>query len=284
MLNLTFIGDLTVDNYKTLNQVKLGGASLNQAVWAKRFGHNPTILAAVGNDDLGKKYQEFLKKEKINKQFVPVLKGKTSQIEITLNEIGERFFGNWEAGVLKKYHLGQREKDFLLTQDAVCLPVYFPIRNLLAEVSSHISHMPYKTDVSHKTNFPHPLLAADFDDLSQFQKKTDFLEKHLPFLDLVFLGLDKKNDKKLIQQLKTLAIKYQKTIVVTLNRLGSLAIVKNEVFHQKAKKVKIKDTTGGGDGFLVGFMIEYLKSKNVKKSLSSGTKVASKAISRFGAY
>ncbi|MBI3981224.1 hypothetical protein HY345_04465 [Candidatus Microgenomates bacterium] len=271
MLNLTFIGDLTLDNYKTLNQVKLGGASLNQAVWAKRLGQEPTIMAAVGDGDLGKKYLDFLKKENIN-CLVKQIKGKTSQIEIFLDENGERRWGKWAVGVMRDYHLGDEEKDFLLTQDAVCLPVYFPIRHLLAEVSSHISH------------FPHPLLVADFDDLSQFQKKTAFLEKHLPFLDLVFLGLDKQNDKKLIQQLKKLSKEFQRTIIVTLNAQGSVCFANDQEERQTAQKIKAVDTTGGGDAFLVGFVIEYLKTKNISIALQKGTSLATKAITRMGAY
>lgn len=270
MFNLSFIGDLTVDVYKDLKKIRLGGASLNQAIWTKRLGHNPTVLAAIGEDDFGKKYLDFLKKENIN-ALVKQIKGKTSRIEIFLDENGERHWGKWAVGVMRDYHLGDEEKDFLLTQDAVCLPVYFPTKHLLSDLSN-LSHL---GDL---------FIISDFDDLSQFNKNTGFLEKNLPFLDLVFCGLDKENDKELIEKLKILSGKFQKIIVVTLNVQGSVCFAKGREFLQKAEKINAVDTTGGGDAFLVGFVIEYLKSKNIKKSLEKGKVLATKAISRLGAY
>lgn len=275
MFKIAFLGDLTVDIYKDLKEVRLGGASLNQAIWTKRLKQQSTILGAVGTDWFGRKYFKFFQQKKI-KHLVKTVSGKTSQIEITLNKQGERFFGNWEPGVLKKYHLTREEKVFLKTQDAVCLPVYFPTRHLLTELTqSNKAYESYQTE---------SLLVADFDDLSHFSKKTDFLEKHLPLLNLLFLGLDKTNDKKLINKIKKFSQKYQKIIVVTLNQEGSVAFDKGKPIWQKAQKVKVVDSTGGGDAFLVGFLVEFLKTRNLQKALAAGTEIASLAISRLGAY
>lgn len=278
-MKLAFVGDLTVDIYPKLNKTHLAGSSLNCSVWAKKLGAEPTILAAVGTDEAGKKYQEFFKRKNFSLKFLKTLKFPTSNIEIFLDKNGERSWGKWDPGVLAKYHLEKKDFDFLKTCDAVAMPVYAKTKHLLDELLcfTHHPHLPQR---------PHPLIVIDFDDLSQFGKNTKIIEDHLPYIDIVFCGLDIVKDAKIIRKLQSLASSYSspKLIVVTLNKNGSLAFLGNQVFRQKADKVKVVDSTGGGDAFLAGFLVEYLKSQNTQNSLKKGTEIATQAIQQIGAY
>ncbi|MCL5675903.1 MAG: PfkB family carbohydrate kinase [Patescibacteria group bacterium] len=313
MLKLAFIGDLTVDIYPALNKRVLGGSSLTSALWAKKLGAKVSIMAAVGDDllrirhsgeppvggdsrikngfrtqlrksyagqasqnDVGTEFIDFCKQEKINTDFIKVIPGKTSSIEIFLDQNGERTWGKWNPGALAGYHLDKKDYDFLKTQDAVSMPVYYKTRHLLKELLTIADRK------------PSPLVVIDFDDLSQFQKSTKIIEDNLPYIDIVLCGLDMVSDAKIIRKLQKLALKrcdfvqgrtLQKIFVVTLNKNGSLAFFGNKVFRQKADKIKTINSNGAGDAFLAGFLVEYLKSKSITKSLRKGTRVATMAIS-----
>lgn len=274
MSKIAFVGDLTVDVYTNLKQTKLGGSSLNQAVWTRRMGDEPVIIGRVGDDDFGKKYLSFLKNEKINSEGVIVAVGKTSQIEIFVDEKGERSYGDWVKGVCEKFHLQSEDILKISTCQAVCLPVYFPTKHLLPEVIS----------AKKTNNNPEQLIVADFDDFSQYDKKLDFLLQNLEGVDFVFCGLDQKLDKTLIEELKELAKTKKKNIVVTLNEKGSMAFISDQSFFQKAQNVKVVDSTGGGDAYIAGFISEYLKNQNIQSSMKNGTELATLAISKIGAY
>ena len=279
-MNLSFIGDLTVDIYPKLKKILLGGSSLTSARWAKKLGAECTILASVGNDEAGKRYQKFFKDNNFSLNTLITLNAPTSNIEIFIDKNGEHTFGEWEPGAYAEYHLSKSDFAFLKTQDAVCLPVYFKTRHLLDEIIK-----------INTTNDQKPLIAIDFDDLSQFGKNQKIIEDHLPYIDIVKLGLDIDIDRELIAEIKHLAVSTfspnnpnppnpPKLFLVTLNKNGSVVFCQGKEFWQKADNIKVKNTTGAGDAYIAGFLVEYLKSGDIKKSMKQGTNTATLAISK----
>jgi fructoselysine 6-kinase len=250
MLNIAFVGDLTVDIYPQKNKMNLGGSSLTSALWAKKFGVGVSILGAVGNDKAGEEYKKMFKKNGLSLDYLKTLNSETSSIEIFLDKDGEHTYGQWNAGAYVSYHLGEKELEFLKTEDAVVLPVYFKTRHLLAEVV--------------KIKQPKPILVVDFDDLSQFGKSCAIIKEHLKYIDIVKIGLDREKDAELMKELQKLKV----LTVVTLGSSGSVAFQNGKTYIQKTKKIKTKNTTGAGDVFLAGFLVEWMKTKDIIKSLS----------------
>lgn len=274
ILRIAFIGDLTVDIYPQAKKIHLGGSSLNGSMWVKRLGAMPAILASVGEDRAGKKYVAKLKREEIESERVKVLHGQTSAIEIFTDPSGERRYGEWKPGVLANYHLDPQDFFFLKHQNAGVLTVYGPTKHLLDELVSFGSARRRKK----------PLLVVDFADFGQLKKDMQLVESCIHSIDILVFGLDKDVDEALINQLKDIAAQTGALIVVTLGRWGSLAYAGDRSFIQPAKLVKVKDTTGAGDAFLAGFLVTYLKTKNIQRSLAAGTDLASRAIQKIGAY
>ena len=64
--HIAFLGDLTADVYVHQQKVKLGGAALNCAIWAKRAGAEVSILSAIGSDQIGKRFDKKIKAEGID--------------------------------------------------------------------------------------------------------------------------------------------------------------------------------------------------------------------------
>jgi fructokinase len=91
---------------------------------------------------------------------------------------------------------------------------------------------------------------------------------------------NKKNLLDSVNQLKEL----NKLIIITRSETGSMAIKNNEIINCNSIRVKkILDLTGAGDLFAAGFLKEYLDNSDIKKSLETGSILASKIIQTIGA-
>ncbi len=69
----------------------VGGSPLNIAVGASRLGGNATLLTAVGNDKVGDFIINFLKKQKVNTDFIPRIQGARSSAVVLGIEPPDRF-------------------------------------------------------------------------------------------------------------------------------------------------------------------------------------------------
>jgi fructokinase len=91
---------------------------------------------------------------------------------------------------------------------------------------------------------------------------------------------NKKNLLDSVNQLK----EFNKLIIITRSKNGSMAIQNNEIINCNSIKVdKILDLTGAGDLFAAGFLKEYLDESVIKKCLTTGSILASKIIQKIGA-
>lgn len=262
--SIAFIGDLTVDRYVETGDVRLGGAALNMAIWAKRSGAFCSVVTAVGNDDAGRKQLAFLKQQHIDTSCVQILKGTTSEIEIFVSSTGERRYGQWNAGTLSHYHLRKSDIAFLKKQDAVCVTIYPQFEHILQQLRSNI--------------------IINFGDFREFNKSIDVVLEYISRADILVFGLNKDEDEALINTLRDLAKEKNKIIIITLGLYGSIVYAGKEFYVQPAKSVKAVDTTGAGDSFLAGFLVQYFKTKDIQKSLTAGTLLASEVIQKVGAY
>jgi fructokinase len=91
---------------------------------------------------------------------------------------------------------------------------------------------------------------------------------------------NKKNLLESVNQLK----EFNKLIIITRSKNGSMAIQNNKIINCNSIKVnKIIDLTGAGDLFAAGFLKEYLDESDIKKCLTTGSILASKIIEKIGA-
>ena len=69
----------------------VGGSPLNIAVGASRLGVNATLITAVGNDKVGDFIINFLKKQKVNTEFIPRIPGARSSAVVLGIEPPDKF-------------------------------------------------------------------------------------------------------------------------------------------------------------------------------------------------
>ncbi len=270
---IAFIGDLTIDKYVQSGDIRLGGAALNGAIWARKLGAKSCVVTTVGTDNPGKEMIKKLKKEHISKTHLQIKHGNTSSIEININEKGDRSYGVWDPGTLANYHLRPKDINYLLDMDAVVVTIYPQFAHVLAELALV------------KKNVPNPpLVIINFGDLKEFHRDLSIVDEVLPFADFCVFGLDKDTDEGLINTIKSMAKHTPTKMLITLGSHGAILYSGSESFVQIAPKVKVVDTTGAGDAFLAAFVTTYLATRDPQKSLQSGTELASKVIQYLGAY
>ncbi|NPV54327.1 MAG: carbohydrate kinase family protein [Firmicutes bacterium] len=62
--------------------------------------------------------------------------------------------------------------------------------------------------------------------------------------------------------------------VITLGERGSVGAEKDRIYQVPALSGKVVDTTGAGDSFSAGFLVEYMKSGDVERSMRFASAVA----------
>lgn len=271
--HIAFIGDLTIDKYVQSGEIRLGGAALNGAIWARKLGAKPSVVTTIGTDMPGKEMLKKLKKEHISKTHLKIRHGKTSSIEINVNQQGERSYGVWDPGTLASYHLRAKDIAYLTSMYAIVVTIYPQFAHVLSELALV------------KKNVPNPpLIVINFGDLKEFHQDLSVVEEVLSFADFCVFGLDKDADEGIINSLKTIARSGSAKMLITLASHGSIVYEGSQHIVQSAIHVPVVDTTGAGDSFLSAFLLCYINTKNIQESLQAGTSLASQVIQRLGAY
>ena len=269
-----------VEFKKLLSNLKIeetiaGGSVANSIVGLSQFGNKVGFIGKVNDDNLGNKYEEGLKKEKV-KYFYSKKKEKlpTGTCLILITPDSERTMCTF-LGIAGKIN----EKDVDVNA----------VKN---------SEMTFLEGYLWDEGDP----KKAFDKAIQNAKKTAMslsdlfcVQRHKPhFLDLVKNKLDITfaNEKEILslidaksfEEVISFGKQIKKLIVITRGEKGSIAINGNDVYECDSKKnLKIIDLTGAGDLFAAGFLQGYINGLLIENSLQMGTDMSSKIIQKIGA-
>ena len=260
-MKITALTSFCVDYYPELDRIYVGGNSLNFANQCKQLGYeNISVIGAIGRDRFGKLIEKQLDKLKINRSGLYQIDKPTASNKIFINNKGDRYFkeDSWNGGAFDHFKLSENDWDSIKNSDIVAMPAGDPnLKELL------------------KRRNDNQLIVIDFLDYLGIE----FIMKHIDNIDIIFLS----GKEEMLDELENLSSKKEKLIVATLGAKGSVAFYENERYYQKAVVVeKIIDTTGCGDAFQAAFSIEWLKTKDVEKSLKAGSMAASKVLNFIG--
>ena len=252
-----------------------GGSVANSVVGLSQLGNKVGFIGKVSDDDLGNKYEEGLKKEKVNffyskkKETIP-----TGTCLILITPDSERTMVTF-LGTAGKINENDINTSAVKNSEILFLEGYLwdegdPKKAFEKAIAN-----------SNKT-------AMSLSDLF-------CVERHKPhFLDLVKNKLDITfaNEQEIMSLINVknfndvvdFAKEVNKLIVITRGHKGAIAINKDEIVECTANKdLKIKDLTGAGDLFAGGFLHGLINNKSVKESLETGTDMSSKVIQIIGA-
>ena len=265
---------------KLLSNLKIeetvsGGSVANSIVGLAQLGNKVGFIGKVSNDDLGNKYEEVLKKEKVkyfySKKKEPITTG-TCLILITPDSERTMITFLGTAGKINgsDVDVGAIKKSKILFLEGYLWDEGEPKEAFNKAIKN-----------SNK-------VAMSLSDLFCVERhKPHFLELVKNKIDITFANeqeiMSLINVKK-FENVVEFSKKIGKLIVITRGEKGAIAIKDNEVVECKAEKnLKIIDLTGAGDLFASGFLHGYINNMSIKKSLEKGTEMSSKIIQKIGA-
>lgn len=271
-MHVVCAGDSGVDRYVSLGLDRPGGITLNFAVNACRSfppGTRITLITALGRDD-ARLVEEAIARAHPGSidACVTRLDGATPVQHIDLEPSGERRFIRYDAGVLRAFRIGPREREIIAGSDLLVTTVFAQAEGLFDSVMAAPSR---------------GLRAVDFTDLADIGDGLGLVSRYADRFDAGFFGL-RADQTALIDDLERLAVERRRLFVVTLGAEGSVALGGERRVVRRAVPVdRVVDTTGAGDAFAAGFLAEYYFTRDVARSLTRGSLEAARVIQHLGA-
>ena len=252
-----------------------GGSVANSIVGLSQLGNNVGFIGKVKDDELGQKYEDGLKKEKVNflykKKNEPVPTG-TCLILITPDS--ERTMCTF-LGTAGKINDNDINAEIVKSSEITFLEGY------LWDEGEPKKAFEKAINCSNK-------VAMSLSDLFCVERhRNHFLELVEKRLDFVFA-----NEQEILFLINTKSFndvisfskKLKKNIIITRGDKGSVAIMEDKIFELPAKQnLNIKDLTGAGDLFAAGYLHGIINKMSIEKSLEKGTEMSSKIIQKIGA-
>ena len=252
-----------------------GGSVANSIVGLSQLGNKVGFIGKVNEDDLGDKYEQGLKKEKVEyfyskkKEELP-----TGTCLILITPDSERTMCTF-LGTAGKINENDVDVNAVKNSEITFLEGYLWDEGDPKRAFNKAIQNSNKVSMSLSDLF--------------------CVERHKPhFLDLVKNKLDitfaneqeitSLIDAKSFEDVVTFGKKLGKLIVITRGEKGATAINGNQVVESGIQKnLKIVDLTGAGDLFAAGFLHGHVNNLSVKESLEKGTQMSSKIIQQIGA-
>ncbi len=269
-----------VEFKKLLSSLKIeetvsGGSVANSIVGLSQLGNRVGFIGKISDDDLGKKYEEGLKKENVKyfyskkKEVIP-----TGTCLILITPDSERTMVTF-LGTAGKISENDIDASAVKNSEILFLEGY------LWDEGEPKKAFEKAINNSNK-------VAMSLSDLFCVERhKSHFMELVKKKLDITFANeqeIMSLIDVKKFDDVINFAKEINKLIVITRGDKGAIAINQNEIVECIAKKnLKIKDLTGAGDLFAGGFLHGYVNNKPTKESLEIGTEMSSKVIQIIGA-
>ena len=265
---------------KLLSSLKIeetvsGGSVANSIVGLSQLGNDVGFIGKINKDELGGKYEEGLKKQKV-KYFYSKKKEKlpTGTCLILITPDSERTMCTF-LGIAGKINEDDIDTSAIKKSEIVFLEGYLWDQGGPKKAFEKAIKNSNKVAMSLSDKFCVDRHKPHFLDL--VKNKLDItLANEQEILSLI----NTKNFNEVISFGKNLG----KLVVITRGEKGSIAIHKNDVIECDVQKnLKIIDLTGAGDLFAAGFLDSYINNLSLKESLQKGTEMSSKIIQKIGA-
>ena len=269
------------DEFKTLlsllsiEETVSGGSVANSIVGLSQLGNNVGFIGKVNDDNLGQKYEDGLKKEKVNylynkkKEPIP-----TGSCLILITPDSERTMCTY-LGTAGRINDQDIDESIIKNSEITFLEGY-----LWDEGE------PKKAFDKAITNSNK--VAMSLSDLFCVERHREhFVELAKNKLDIIFANeqeITSLIDANSFGEIVTFSKQIKKNVVITRGDKGALSILNNELIECEAQKnLNIKDLTGAGDLFAAGYLHGIINNLSIKECLIKGKELSSKIIQKIGA-
>ena len=252
-----------------------GGSVANTMVGLAALSNYVGFIGKINDDDLGQKYEESLKIEKVKycynkkKETLP-----TGTCLILITPDSERtmctFLGT--AGKISENDIIEED---IKQSELIFLEGYLWDKGEPKKAFEKALSLSRKSSMTLSDKFCVERHKNEFYGLVKNKLYIVFANEQ-EIIELI----NAKSFVEVIEFGKNL----NKLLIVTRSEKGSMAIQGQSVIEcDSQKNLNIVDLTGAGDLFAAGFFNGYLNNKSIEESLINGTKMASKIIQKIGA-
>jgi sugar/nucleoside kinase (ribokinase family) len=252
-----------------------GGSVANSIVGLSKLGNKVSFIGKVNDDELGQKYEQGLKKEKVEylyekkKEDLP-----TGTCLILITPDSERTMCTF-LGTSGKINNSDINSQAIKNSKMTFLEGYLWDEGEPKEAFNKAISLSNITAMSLSDKF------------CVSRHKKDFLELVQNKLDIIFANeqeILELIDAKSFNEVISFGKKINKNLVITRSEKGSIVINRDKIIECKSQtNLKIVDLTGAGDLFAAGFLHGHINGMTIKQSLEKGTEMASKIIQQIGA-
>ena len=250
------------DEFKTLlsliniEETVSGGSVANSIVGLSQLGNNVGFIGKISEDSLGQKYEDGLKKEKVNylynkkKEPVP-----TGSCLIYITPDSERTMCTY-LGTAGKINDDDINGSIVKNSEITFLEGY------LWDEGEPKKAFDKAITYSNK-------VAMSLSDLFCVERhKKHFLELAKNKLDIIFANeqeITSLIDANSFEEIVTFSKQIKKNVVITRGDKGAISILNNEFIECEAQQnLNIKDLTGAGDLFAAGYLHGIINNLPIK--------------------
>ena len=252
-----------------------GGSVANSIVGLSQLGNQVGFIGKVNDDDLGHKYEEGLKKEKVKYLYKKKKEvDDTGTCLILITPDSERTMCTY-LGTAGKINENDIDENSIKNSQLTFLEGYLWDEGSPKKAFDKAINLSNITAMSLSDKF-----CVD-------RHKDSFLNLLKNKLDIVFA-----NEQEIFSLLNVRSIEeaiifskeLNKDIIITRGEKGAIAISQSKVFKCDSKKnLNILDLTGAGDLFAAGYLHGKINNFSIQESLEKGTELSSKIIQKIGA-
>ena len=252
-----------------------GGSVANSIVGLSQLGNEVGFIGKVSDDELGQKYENGLKKEKVSYLYKKEQEEMpTGSCLILITPDSERTMCTF-LGTAGKINDNDIKEEDIKNAEMVFLEGY-----LWDEGDPKKA---FDKAIAHSKK-----VAMSLSDLFCVERhKSHFKELVKNKLDIIFANEQEilsLIDAKTIEEALSFSKEIKKNIIITRGEKGAVSINEDKVVEVNAESnLKIKDLTGAGDLFAAGYLHGVINQLNVKECLIKGTELSSKIIQKIGA-
>ena len=269
-----------IEFQKLLSTLKIeetisGGSVANSIVGLSQLGNDVGFIGKINDDNLGKKYEMRLTKEKVQyfynkkKEISP-----TGTCLILITPDAERTMVTF-LGIAGKINQNDINEKAVQESEMIFLEGY-----LWDEGEP-------KSAFDKAMSLSNTKVMSLSDQFCVERHKGDFLDLVKNKLDIIFANeqeITSLIDASTFEEIITFSKQIKKNVVITRGDKGAISILNNEFIECEAQQnLNIKDLTGAGDLFASGYLHGVINNLSIKECLIKGTELSSKILQKLGA-
>lgn len=265
LLSPAVVGKTSLIANSSCSKTFWGGCSVNIAVALSRLGLKVLPVLRVGDDFESSGFKGFLQNEGISLDAITHVPGETNPSAFMLQDPEGEHITTFYPGAMDEKYFSPYPDAWFESSSAA-----------LMTVASHKDNLEF---LQKARKYQIPLFFGMKGDFSAFPP--DMLEE--VFRESAILFMNKTESEQLVDLmgLKSIedvfSIGKAQVLVITLGSKGSRYIARDGSSEQvpAVKIEKVIDTTGGGDGFISGFLYGYFNGLSYSECCQYGSLVSS---------